>query len=341
MEKKLYDLTINESLEKAMPPLRDMELTLLERSLLTEGCRDPLVVWDGTIVDGHNRYRICHEHGIPFCYIEQEFQSESAAKLWVIRNQLARRNVPDFVRCELVLPLEAELKAEAKKRQGWRNGNKNLPQNSAEGGKRTETREALADLAGVSRDTITRAKKLINGADDETIERLRSGDVSIHKAYTAMRGNKRTQPAVESESAKGAEFEKSAVAERHAVAGSHSPLKPKETVKPTPHEGKDAYGFNNVIQSLPQVGYTRPSDSVYDAPPTTVFGNMPADNAEMRGRAEMAQARSDLEYSTKYYVRRVGEIMRSMTEASRNEENLQMLRDIVARSYAEIAELMK
>ena len=45
--------------------------------------------------------------------IETEFESVSDAKKWIIRNQLARRNVPDFVRCELVLPLEEELKKEA------------------------------------------------------------------------------------------------------------------------------------------------------------------------------------------------------------------------------------
>ena len=46
-----------------------------------------------------------------------DFDSEEKARLWIIRNQLSRRNLPDFVKCELVLPFEAELKAEAKKRQ--------------------------------------------------------------------------------------------------------------------------------------------------------------------------------------------------------------------------------
>jgi ParB-like chromosome segregation protein Spo0J len=46
----------------------DEEISMLTQSLLTEGCRDPLVVWkeENTLVDGHHRYEICERHGIPF-----------------------------------------------------------------------------------------------------------------------------------------------------------------------------------------------------------------------------------------------------------------------------------
>ena len=103
MEKKVYELKINEDLAAVIPPLLDMEDDLLEKSLISEGCRDPLVVWNGTIVDGHNRYRICRKHQIPFTYTKMPFENEAAAKLWIIKNQLSRRNVNDFVRCELVM----------------------------------------------------------------------------------------------------------------------------------------------------------------------------------------------------------------------------------------------
>ena len=67
-EKKVYELKTSEALEHVMPPLQELELRLLTNSLLTEGCRDPLVVWDGMVVDGHNRYRICRENSIPFVF---------------------------------------------------------------------------------------------------------------------------------------------------------------------------------------------------------------------------------------------------------------------------------
>lgn len=107
---------------------------------MENGCLEPLVVWNGKIVDGHTRYRICWQHGIPFSYIEMDFESVSDAVVWAIREQLARRNLTSFQRCELVLPFEAELRAEAKKRQGWR-GNY---YGSRSKGK--ETRDILAEM---------------------------------------------------------------------------------------------------------------------------------------------------------------------------------------------------
>ena len=111
MEKKLYDLVIDEELEHVMSPLSDIELELLTESLLSEGCRDPLVVWKGKIVDGHNRYRICQENNIPFTYIEIEFQSLSEAIVWILRNQLLKRNLNDYQKCEIVVRYEDDIQA--------------------------------------------------------------------------------------------------------------------------------------------------------------------------------------------------------------------------------------
>ena len=66
MEKKILDLEIDPDFAGLIPPLQDTELSLLIDSILTNGCEMPLVIWNGTILDGHNRYRICHENSIPF-----------------------------------------------------------------------------------------------------------------------------------------------------------------------------------------------------------------------------------------------------------------------------------
>lgn len=170
MEKKVYELKISETLEHVMPQLSVLELDLLQKSLLSEGCRDPLVVWDGVLVDGHNRFRICQKHQIPFSYIEMEFESEDEAKIWIIKNQLARRNVSDYVRCELVLPLEEALKAEAKKRQGTRNDLTNFDSNLNQSEKPKRTLPQMAEMAGVSDGSFFKAKKLAEEADEITKE---------------------------------------------------------------------------------------------------------------------------------------------------------------------------
>ncbi len=52
-------LKIDSEFQSLIPPLTPEELAGLEDSLKSEGCRDALVVWNDTIVDGHNRYEIC------------------------------------------------------------------------------------------------------------------------------------------------------------------------------------------------------------------------------------------------------------------------------------------
>lgn len=65
------ELAINQTFQNLIPPLSPEELSALEASLKHEGCRDPLVVWNNTIIDGHHRYAICTKHGISFNTIEK------------------------------------------------------------------------------------------------------------------------------------------------------------------------------------------------------------------------------------------------------------------------------
>ena len=177
MEKKMYKLTINDDLANLMPPLTKEEDALLTNSLLNEGCREPLVVWNGTIVDGHNRYRICWRHGVPFTYKEMNFESETEAMLWAVRNQMTRRNLTGFQKCELVLPFEEALREEAKKRQGWRSDLRGSY------GEKGETRDMLAAMAGVSRDSICKVKVILSSGEADIICSVRKGNMSINRAY--------------------------------------------------------------------------------------------------------------------------------------------------------------
>ena len=85
-------LTINPVFKNHLPPLSNEAYDNLKNSILANGCLVPIVIWDGTIVDGHNRYEICQEHGIPFEVIEEHFHSEAEALLWITVQQLGRRN---------------------------------------------------------------------------------------------------------------------------------------------------------------------------------------------------------------------------------------------------------
>jgi hypothetical protein len=89
-------VTIDAEFKALIPPLTDEELAALEQSILAEGCRDALVTWNGTLIDGHNRYEICSRHNLPFTTVEKEFASRDEAMDWMDANQLGRRNLkPD------------------------------------------------------------------------------------------------------------------------------------------------------------------------------------------------------------------------------------------------------
>jgi len=82
-----------------IPPLTDEEKGLLRASLIKEGCRDHLVVWEGILLDGHNRLEICQELDMAYWICQPEgVHDREEAKLWIIENQLARRNLtPDQI----------------------------------------------------------------------------------------------------------------------------------------------------------------------------------------------------------------------------------------------------
>lgn len=80
-------------------------------------------------------------------------------------------------------------------------------------------------------------------------------------------------------------------------------------------------------------------DSVYVIPPIEVYGNMPADDMKLRGNVEIVHAKSDLQSSTENYVRRVSDVLRGMTAASINEDNIQTLREIVTGAYDQIIDM--
>jgi len=184
-EKKLYMLTIDPEFRDLIPPLNDEELAMLEESIIANGCESPLIVWNGVIVDGHNRHAICQKHGIPFAVTEKEFGSREDAMLWMLRNQLGRRNLNSYQRGELALKFEPLIASAAEKRM-LAGKAINPMQNSAQGQEKGPTRKQIAEIAGVSHDTIKKVKKLHEAADEETKGKLRRGEVTVHRAYTEL-----------------------------------------------------------------------------------------------------------------------------------------------------------
>lgn len=184
-EKKLYDLTVDPEFRDLIPQLNEEELKLLEESLVADGCESPLIVWNGVIVDGHNRYAICRKHEIPFAIQEKNFSSRDDAMLWMLRNQLGRRNLNNYQRVELVLKFEPLVKNAAEQRMMAGKAANPVP-TLAQGQTKGRTRDHLSEAAGVSHGTFAKAKKLVQSADEETKRELRAGKVTVNRAYTEL-----------------------------------------------------------------------------------------------------------------------------------------------------------
>lgn len=88
-------IQIDPEFEQQIPPLKSEEFQQLEKNILEDGViLNPLILWNGTLVDGHNRYRIAEKHPhIRYTTVEKEFPDRYSVIAWICKNQLGRRNL--------------------------------------------------------------------------------------------------------------------------------------------------------------------------------------------------------------------------------------------------------
>lgn len=183
---------VNKELRDLIPPLSEEEFEQLEKNVVAEGIRDPLVVWkqpDGhdMLIDGHNRFFISTHHaGIPFKTVNMDFADIDEAKRWIILNQFGRRNLSAYDRSVLALKLKPIIAEKAKEKEAER---KTTYQKSEKSSLPTvNTTKELAKVAGVSHDTIHKVETIQNNGDQKLIDDVRSGETTINRAYQAIKG---------------------------------------------------------------------------------------------------------------------------------------------------------
>jgi transcriptional regulator with XRE-family HTH domain len=176
------NITINEELRSFIDPLTANESAALERSLLAEGCRDALVLWGETLIDGHNRYDICTRHGIEFRTVQNTtFSSLDDVMLWMIDNHLARRSVSDYQRGVLALRKKDIVTARVAQRAAAEPEADAAPE-AAPQSPPWNTREDVAKAARVSSNTISQIERIQKAATPQLVEAVRAGTISINAA---------------------------------------------------------------------------------------------------------------------------------------------------------------
>ena len=101
-EKGFEQLKIDAVFKKLIQPLSHEEYDQMEANLVRDGCRDPILTWKHTIIDGHNRYEICNRFHIPYAVQDITFKGLEYAILWICENQLNRMNLTEEMRKYLI-----------------------------------------------------------------------------------------------------------------------------------------------------------------------------------------------------------------------------------------------
>lgn len=264
------NIIINPLLQAYVDPLTESEHAALERSLLAEGCRDALVLWNDVLIDGHNRYAICQQHGIAFKTIQNtSFASIDDVMLWMIDNHLARRSVSDFQRGVLALRkkeiVASRTPAPAADEEAAEGENSAVPRPAI------STREEVARAARLSSNQISQIEKIQKAAAPELVEAVRAGTISINAAATVASLPPEEQVAAV---AGGKKLLRQAAKEiREQRAATRTPREPK-----TPH----------VLQDTPETGDEPWAASATQAP--SEVERLRGELASMKQRVAQLQA---------------------------------------------------
>ena len=161
----LNALKIDPEFQGKIPPLTFEELNQLEANILRDGrIINPIIVWRGLIVDGHNRYTIAKKHPeIPFTVHEKEFASRYEAIIWICKNQLGRRNLtPEQKKYLIGKQYDAEKAIHGGDRKS------SSAKSSSQNGNLIENPKTCKRIAvenGVSKNTVIRAEEFAKGVD--------------------------------------------------------------------------------------------------------------------------------------------------------------------------------
>ena len=208
-------VTTNDELKKLLPHLSEEEYGSLYESIEENGFDvsrgGKIVLWDISceadsdkpdykpeylVVDGHNRWEICMElvneraemKYLPDdnCFTFIQFNSLDEVKLWIIRNQLERRNISVYGRFEVFYRNIDILRAQGRRNmvEGGKKGLTNLSNDNGPARSRVNARKELANLCGASEGTVQKFMAIADSEFQDLKEDLR---YSIRSAYAAYR----------------------------------------------------------------------------------------------------------------------------------------------------------
>ena len=198
IEKTVEKLEIKESFRSLITPLTKTEYKQLERKILRTRKCEPIVTWQGFILEGYERYEICKKHQLPYHIDKKEFDTSHGAISWICHNQLEQENITDETRKYLIgVQYEAEKQIRKKQRcdraikriqQLGGNGEDQTNELRYKGNKRQKTIRMVAEENHISHSTVekylaySRAVEEINSKVPGSMARILSGKYKMSHA---------------------------------------------------------------------------------------------------------------------------------------------------------------
>ena len=182
--------TVLPEMAELLPPLTGEQLAALEADILKNGCYSPVIVNENMVViDGHNRQRLCEQHGLSYQMVVFSFEDMLEAKQWALDTQKGRRNLDKWELGKIALRLKPDIEARA--RENMSAGGGDQKSEDAKSGLTTlsdpispvSTRKELAEAVGIGEVTMGKVMQIDEHAPPAVKEALDSGDLSIHQGY--------------------------------------------------------------------------------------------------------------------------------------------------------------
>ena len=159
-------------------PFSQDEMSKLESNLIENGCLEPIVIWNGVILDGHKRYKICIDENIDYEIKDMEFQNNIEAAIWICSKrvkQYSKRSAPYLYLIGKWYDYQKLYNFENRKKIGYQSSNE-LKSNVQKGNRRV-TSLAMGVELGLNHSTVEKYNKVA-----ESIERLDSIEPALYKA---------------------------------------------------------------------------------------------------------------------------------------------------------------
>ena len=184
---------------KLFPAMQAEELKTLAQDIQANGLIEPILLYEGQILDGRNRLAACGLAGVSPRYADAPLNGSSPT-LFVVSKNLHRRHLTQSQRAGISALLMPMLQEEAKERihRGEKNGGRTAgngrPKNSSPpflaetysdpdpNELRGESRSIAAQAMQVGKTTVQTAYT-VKKKDPEEFERIMRGEISVNQAY--------------------------------------------------------------------------------------------------------------------------------------------------------------